>query len=61
MKEYLAKFRQGSGPLAMNAIDFYREDGVIIEHSWAMGGETKIITTSVPDIIEGFERVGIEV
>jgi len=30
-KKYLAKFRQGSGSMSMNAIDFYLEKGEIIE------------------------------
>jgi hypothetical protein len=55
-KQYLAKFRQGSGPMAMNAIDYYMDNGEIIEHKWAMGGGSKKIVESVPDKIDGYER-----
>ena len=57
MINYLAKFRQGSGPMAMNAIDFYMEDGKIIRHSWAMGGSSKKTVKSVPDAIEGYTKI----
>lgn len=58
-KTYLAKFRQGSGPMAMNAIDYYREDGRIIKHHWAMGGETKKEVNIVPTNINGYRRIAL--
>lgn len=58
MIEYLAKFRQGSGAMGQNAIDFYKdEDGNFIKHSWAMGGESKDIVKSVPVEIDGYIAV----
>ena len=51
---YLAKFRQGSGVMAMNAIDFYKEDGRIIKHRWANGGGDKKEVKEVPESIEGY-------
>ena len=57
MKEYFAKFRQGEGPMAMSAIDFYKEDNQIIKHEWAMGGETKTKVKSVPDNIHGYTKL----
>jgi hypothetical protein len=56
-KTYLAKFRQGSGAMAMNATDFYRENGKIIKHDWAMGGETKKEVATVPTNINGYRRI----
>lgn len=53
--KYLAKFRQGNGPINVNAIDYYINDkGEIIKHSWAMGGETKKVVDSVPESIAGY-------
>ena len=57
MKEYLAKFRQGSGGMAMNAIDFYLENRNIIKHAWAMGGETKKQVYHVSNEINNFLKV----
>lgn len=57
MKEYIAKFRQGSGSMAMNAIDYYKEEGKIIKHSWAMGGSDKKEVDRVPEFIPGYELV----
>lgn len=54
---YIARFRQGSGPMAMNAIDYYKEEGKIIEHSWAMGGSSKKVVDSVPEEIKGYEKL----
>jgi hypothetical protein len=56
-KEYLAKFRQGSGPMALNAVDYYEENGKIIKHMWAMGGETKKEVDRVPVHIKGYRRL----
>jgi hypothetical protein len=57
-KKYLAKFRQGNNPMSMNAIDYYIDDsGNIIKHAWAMGGETRTVVESVPDKIDGYERI----
>lgn len=55
--EYLEKFRQGIGSMAMNAIDYYHERGRIIKHSWAMGGESHQTVSSVPAKIEGYEKI----
>ena len=57
MINYLAKFRQGSGPMAMNAIDFYMEGGKIIKHSWAMGGSSKKTVKYVPGTIDGYTKI----
>ena len=54
MKTYLAEFRQGTGSLAQNAIDFYEEDGKIIKHSWAMGGGDTVVVDTVPASIDGY-------
>jgi hypothetical protein len=55
---YLAKFRQGNDPMSMNAIDYYISgDGSIIEHKWAMGGESRRVVESVPDNIDGYEKI----
>ena len=56
-KIYLAKFRNGSGSLGMNAIDFYRENGNLIKHEWAMGGETKKRVDTVPNQIDGYIKL----
>jgi len=53
-KDYIAKFRQGSGPMGMSAKDFYRDGGKIIKHEWAMGGSIETVVDSVPDEIEGY-------
>lgn len=55
--KYLAKFRQGHGAMAMNAIDYYLDNGVIIKHIWSMGGETKTPVDYVPKKIDNFERI----
>lgn len=57
-KEYIAKFRQGHGAMAVNAIDYYKEYGKIMRHRWAMVGEDIEEVDSVPDIIEGYDKVG---
>jgi hypothetical protein len=54
---YLAKFRQGNAPMSMNAIDYYIENGKIIEHKWAMGGSSKRTVNAVPEKIDGYERI----
>lgn len=54
-KEYLARFRQGHGPMSMNAIDFYMDGSDIIMHSWAMGGSSKKVVDCVPQWIEDYE------
>ena len=56
----IASFRQGSGPMAMNAIDFYETVDGIIKHEWAMGGESKKIVNSVPEEIKGYEKISVE-
>ena len=56
-KTYLAKFRQGSGAMGMNAIDFYREDGEIVKHKWSMGGESFDKVNIVPTRIEGYKKI----
>ena len=53
----IAEFRQGSGFMAQNAIDYYQTDKGILKHSWAMGGESKKIVESVPKSIDGYERL----
>lgn len=53
----IAEFRQGSGSIAQNAIDYYQTDKGILKHSWAMGGESKNIVESMPESIEGYERL----
>ena len=55
--KYIAEFRQGCGAMSMNAIDYYKEGGKIIKHSWAMGGETKTEVDSVPESIEGYSKL----
>ena len=46
--KYLAKFRQGHGTMAQNAIDYYKdEDGKIVKHCWAMGGDDKTLVSIV--------------
>lgn len=57
--EYLARFRQGSGAIAMNAIDYYKEKGAIVKHEWAMGGETKQKVDCVPTKIDGYKRIDL--
>lgn len=59
MKTYLAKFRQGSGPMAMNAVDFYREGGKLIRHEWSMGGESKKEVHIVPTYLTEYKRIAI--
>jgi len=56
----IAQFRQGKGSMGQNAIDFYQTDKGILKHSWAMGGEDKVIVDSVPESIEGFIKLGRE-
>lgn len=58
-KTYLAMFRQGSSPMAMNAVDFYREDGKLIRHAWAMGGETKKEVNIVPASLPGYKKIAL--
>jgi len=53
-KVYLAEFRRGRGAMGMSAIDFYKENGKIIKHHWAMGGEMKRVVKFVPIKIEGY-------
>ena len=56
--DYLAEFRQGNGPMAMNAIDFYRnEKGEIVQRDWAMGGQSEKIVNSVPDSIKDYRKI----
>lgn len=43
--------------MQMNAIDFYKENGKIIEHSWENGGESKKEVDKVPDEIEGYKVI----
>jgi hypothetical protein len=57
MKDYIKKFRQGSGCIGMNAIDYYKEKGKIIKHSWAMGGSSKEEVDSVPLEIDGYRVI----
>ena len=37
----VAEFRQGSGPMGMNAIDFYDDNGKIVKQSVAMGSAVR--------------------
>jgi len=54
----LAQFRQGQGSMGQNAIDFYLDDdGKIIKHSWAMGGSSKSVVSSVPKSIDGYIKL----
>jgi len=54
----VASFRQGSGTMAMNAIDYIMmKDGSLIKHSWSMGGEEKISVTNIPEHIPGYIKV----
>lgn len=53
----VAEFRQGNGPMAMNAIDFYEDNGKIIKHSWAMGGESRKEVSKIPAEIEGYRKL----
>ena len=55
---YIARFRQGTGPMSMSAVDFYKDKkGRIICHSWAMGGESKKKVTTVPESIPGYRLI----
>ena len=57
-KTLVASFRQGSGAMAMNAIDYYTCcDGRILKHNWAMGGEDWSMSLRVPDEIPGYVRL----
>ena len=57
----LAEFRSGSGSMGQNAIDFYlNSKGQVIQHSWAMGGESKRVVKSVPMEIDGYIKLGKE-
>jgi len=59
--KYLAQFRQGSGVLGMNAIDFYHDkEGNIIKYSWANGGGDMNIVGEVPEAIDGFFKLEVE-
>lgn len=51
------KFRQGSGSMAMNAIDYYIEGSKIIEHTWGMGGSSKKVVDKIPSKIEGYTLI----
>ena len=57
MSKYIKRFRQGDSPISMNAIDYYSEGGVIIEHKWAMGGESKKEVKTVPENINGYTLI----
>lgn len=59
-KTYLAKFRQGSGAMAMNAVDFYTENGKIIKHQWAMGGESHEEVLAVPTYVDGYKKIALQ-
>ena len=59
-KDYIAKFRQGSGAMGMSAIDFYRVNGAIVRYHWSMGGGEKSIVDTVPDEIEGYVKLKTE-
>ena len=54
-KKYLARYRQGTGPMDSNFIDFYEDGNDIVMHSYAMGGESKTFVTQLPQWIEGYE------
>jgi hypothetical protein len=56
-KQMLAQFRQGNSPMATNAIDYYRQGDEIIKHEWSMGGESKEVVASVPDLVIGYYRL----
>ena len=53
----ISEFRQSYGSLCQNAIDFYQTDKGILRHSWAMGGEDKVIVKSVPKSIKGYRKL----
>lgn len=56
--KYLARFKQCSGPMGQNSIDFYLNDkGKIIKHCWAMGGSSKSVVLSVPESIESYDKL----
>ena len=56
-RKLIAEFRQGSGPMEMNAIDYYEnENGTITKHSWAMGGSSEKIVDTVPEEVSGYIR-----
>ena len=55
--KYIKRFRQGSGVMAMNAIDYYIKGGKIIEHSWANGGSSKKVVAAVPKAIKGYKAI----
>ena len=55
--KYIKRFRQGVGIIAMNAIDYYIDNGEIIEHKWANGGSSKKTVTTVPKNIKGYEEI----
>ena len=57
MSDKTRKFRQGSGPMAINAIDYYMKDGKIIEHKWGMGGSSKKVVDKFPSKIDGYELI----
>lgn len=57
-KEMLAEFRQGSGSMGQNAIDFYLDErGKIIRHEWAMGGGIRTTVSTVPESINGYRKL----
>lgn len=56
----LARFTQGEGPMARNTIDYYAVNGVIIEHEWSMGGESRKEVEYVPAHIKGYELQEVE-
>jgi len=58
--KYLAKFLQDNYTWKTRGIDYLLVDGEIIKHSWAMGGSSKTTVKSVPDNIEGYERVWVK-
>tara|TARA_R110001632_G_scaffold188268_1_gene308705 strand:+ start:467 stop:673 length:207 start_codon:yes stop_codon:yes gene_type:complete len=56
--KYIARFRQGHGAMAMNAIDYYKdEQGRIVRHQWSMGGSMNDFVELVPDSIKGYRLI----
>jgi len=43
--------------MGQDAIDYYYEDGKIIRHQWANGGETRKTVTKVPQSIKGYSDI----
>ncbi len=53
-RQYISRFRSGSRAMGGNAIDYFRCEGKIIEHSWGMGGQSFKRVNLAPKSIEGY-------